>query len=61
MTCMIKVVDEEGNEREVIRAVYKRVDKIGRLSLGIDLAGSEVLIIATKPILPQDKVDYVKV
>jgi len=58
---MIKVVDEEGNEREVIRALYKRVDKIGRISLGIDLAGSELLIVATKPKMPEDKMDYVKV
>jgi hypothetical protein len=57
---MIEAVDEKGEKREVIRTMYKRVDKLGRVSLGIDLAGDEVLVIAAKPKMPRDKLDYLK-
>lgn len=58
---MIEAVDEKGRKREVIRTLYKRVDKLGRVSLGIDLAGNEVLITVARPKMPDDKVDYLKV
>lgn len=58
---MIEAVDERGEKREVIRTLYKKVDKLGRVSLGIDLAGSEVLITVARPKIPQDKLDYLKI
>jgi hypothetical protein len=58
---MIQAVDERGEKREVIRTLYKRVDKLGRVSLGMDLAGNEVLITVARPKMPQDKLDYIKV
>ena len=57
---MIEAVDEEGEKREVIRTLYKKVDKLGRVSLGMDLAGNEVLIIVVRPKMPQDKLEYLK-
>ncbi|WP_158582063.1 hypothetical protein [Dehalobacter sp. MCB1] len=57
---MIEAVDEKGEKREVIRTLYKKVDKLGRVSLGMDLAGNEVLIIVARPKMPQDKLDYLK-
>jgi len=57
---MIEAVDDKGKKREVIRTLYKRVDKLGRVSLGIDLAGEEVLVIAARPLQPQDKLEYLK-
>jgi hypothetical protein len=58
---MIEAVDDKGEKREVIRTLYKRVDKLGRVSLGIDLAGNEVLITVARPKMPQDKLDYLNV
>jgi hypothetical protein len=58
---MIEAVDEQGERREVIRILYKKVDKLGRVSLGMDLAGNEVLITVARPKMPQDKLDYLKV
>jgi len=57
---MIEAVDERGEKREVIRTLYKKVDKLGRVSLGMDLAGNEVLIAVARPKMPQDKLDYLK-
>lgn len=57
---MIDVIDENGEKREVSRILYKKVDKLGRLSVGMDLAGKEVLVIVANPKMPQDKLDYLK-
>jgi hypothetical protein len=57
---MIAAVDEKGENREVVRTLYKKVDKLGRVSIGMDLAGDEVLIIVARPKMPQDKLDYLK-
>ena len=57
---MIEAVDEKGEKREVIRTLYKKVDKLGRVSLGMDLAGNEVLIAVARPKMPQDQLDYLK-
>ena len=57
---MIEAVDEKEEKREVIRTLYKKVDKLGRVSLGMDLAGNEVLIIVARPKMPQDKLEYLK-
>jgi hypothetical protein len=57
---MIEAVDEKGEKREVIRTLYKKVDKLGRVSLGMDLAGNEVLITVARPKMPEDKLEYLK-
>jgi len=57
---MIEAVDEKGEKREVIRTLYKKVDKLGRVSLGMDLAGNEVLITVARPKIPEDKLEYLK-
>ncbi len=57
---MIEAMDEKGEKREVIRTLYKKVDKLGRVSLGIDLAGEEILVIVARPSMPQDKLEYLK-
>jgi hypothetical protein len=51
----------EGSEREtLLDPLYKRIDKNGRIYLDINQAGSEVLILAVKP-MPEDKIKYIKV
>jgi hypothetical protein len=57
---MLDVIDEKGEKREVIRTLYKKVDKLGRVSIGMDEAGEEVLIIVTRPKMPDDKLEYLK-
>ena len=56
----MKITNEKGEQREVIRTLYKKVDKLGRVSLGMDLAGEELLIIVARPKMPEDKINYVK-
>jgi hypothetical protein len=41
--------------------VYKKVDQIGRVLVGKELAGREVLILALEPKNPNDKAKFVKV
>jgi hypothetical protein len=57
---MLDVVDEKGEKREVVRTLYKKVDKLGRVSIGMDEAGEEVLIIVARPKMPDDKLEYLK-
>ena len=57
---MMEVTNENGEQREVIRTLYKKVDKLGRVSLGMDLAGEELLVIVARPKMPEDKINYVK-
>jgi hypothetical protein len=45
-------------ERELLKdPQYTRVDKNGRIHIGADLAGTEVLVLIMKPI-PQDEIDF---
>jgi len=56
----IAIVDNIG-ERELLKnPQYKRVDKYGRLNVGVEFADKEVLVLLIKP-LPQDKIDYLEV
>lgn len=57
---MLDVIDEKGEKREVVRTLYKKVDKLGRVSIGMDEAGEEVLIIVARPKMPDDKLEYLK-
>jgi len=41
--------------------VYKKVDQIGRVVVGKELAGREVLVLALEPENPDDKAKFVKV
>ena len=41
--------------------VYKKVDQIGRVLVGKELAGREVLILALEPKNPNDRAKFVKV
>lgn len=41
--------------------VYKRVDPIGRVLVGKELAGREVLVLVLEPKNPNDKANFVKV
>jgi hypothetical protein len=41
--------------------VYKKVDQIGRVLVGKELAGREVLVVVLEPQNPEDKAKYVKV
>jgi hypothetical protein len=41
--------------------VYKRVDQIGRVLVGKELAGREVLVLVLEPVNPDDKAKFVQV
>lgn len=41
--------------------VYKRVDQIGRVLVGKELAGREVLVLVLEPVNPDDKAKFVRV
>jgi len=55
----MKIVDVDTiGERELLKdPQYKRVDTYGRINVGVELAGKEVLVLLMKPI-PQDEIDY---
>ena len=59
---MPKIEVEGIGKRERIKdPVYKKVDQIGRVLVGKELAGREVLVLALEPENPNDKANYVKV
>ena len=50
-----------GNRSLVKEPVYKKIDQIGRVLVGKELAGREVLVLVLEPENPNDKATYVKV
>lgn len=52
---------EDITDRElVVKPVYKKIDKHGRLYIDVGLANKEVLMILVEPI-PNDKIKFLKV
>ncbi len=49
-----------GSRNLVTDPSYRKVDKIGRVTIGKEFAGKEVVVIALVPKLPDDKADYIK-
>jgi hypothetical protein len=59
---MSKIEIEGIGKRSLIKEpIYKKVDQIGRVLVGKELAGREVLIVVLEPENPNDKATYVKV
>lgn len=59
---MPEIEIETIGKRNLIKdPVYKKVDQIGRVLVGKELAGREVLILALEPKNPNDKAKFVKV
>jgi len=59
---MSKIEIEGIGKRNLIKdPVYKKVDQIGRVLVGKELAGREVLVLALEPENPDDKAKFVKV
>ena len=59
---MSKIEIEGIGKRGLVKEpVYKKVDQIGRVLVGKELAGREVLIVILEPENPNDKANYVKV
>ena len=59
---MSKIEVEGIGKRSLVKEpVYKKVDQIGRVLVGKELAGREVLIVVLEPENPNDKATYVKV
>ncbi len=59
---MSEIEIELVGKRELIKKpIYKRVDKIGRVLVGKELADREVLVLVLEPKNPDDKANYVKV
>lgn len=54
-------VETIGKRNLIKDPVYKKVDQIGRVLVGKELAGREVLIIVLEPQNPEDKAKFVKV
>jgi hypothetical protein len=54
-------VETIGKRNLVKDPVYKKVDQIGRVLVGKELAGREVLVLVLEPQNPDDKAKYVKV
>jgi hypothetical protein len=54
-------VETIGKRNLVKNPVYKKVDQIGRVLVGKELAGREVLVLVLEPQNPEDKAKYVKV
>lgn len=54
-------VEGIGKRNLLVDPVYKRVDQIGRVLVGKELAGREVLVIVLEPQNPEDKAKFVKV
>jgi hypothetical protein len=59
---MTEIEVETIGKRNLIKdPVYKKVDQIGRVLVGKELAGREVLILVLEPVNPDDKAKFVKV
>jgi len=59
---MPEIEIEKIGKRNLIKdPVYKRVDQIGRVLVGKELAGREVLVLVLEPVNPDDKATFVKV
>jgi hypothetical protein len=59
---MSKIEIEGIGKRDLIKnPVYKKVDQIGRVLVGKELAGREVLVLVLEPENPNDKATFVKV
>ena len=59
---MSKIEIEGIGKRGLVKEpIYKKVDQIGRVLVGKELAGREVLIVILEPENPNDKASYVKV
>ena len=59
---MSKIEIEGIGKRDLVKdPVYKKVDQIGRVLVGKELAGREVLVLVLEPENPNDKANYVKV
>jgi len=59
---MSKIEIEGIGKRSLIKEpVYKKIDQIGRVLVGKELAGREVLVLVLEPENPNDKATYVKV
>jgi len=54
-------VETIGKRNLIKNPVYKKVDQIGRVLVGKELAGREVLVLVLDPINPEDKAKFVKV
>ena len=54
-------VETIGNRNFIKDPVYKKVDQIGRVLVGKELAGREVLVLVLEPVNPDDKAKFVKV
>ena len=54
-------VETIGKRNLVKDPVYKKVDQIGRVLVGKELAGREVLVLVLEPVNPDDKAKFVKV
>ena len=54
-------VEGIGKRDRLTDPVYKRVDPAGRVLIGKELAGREVLVIVLEPQNPEDKAKFVKV
>lgn len=59
---MPKIEVETIGKRNLLKdPVYKKVDQIGRVLVGKELAGREVLVLVLEPENPNDKAKFVKV
>ena len=59
---MANIEIETIGKRNLIKdPIYKKVDQIGRVLVGKELAGREVLVLVLEPIYPDDKAKFVKV
>ncbi len=59
---MSKIEIEGIGKRSLVKEpVYKKIDQIGRVLVGKELAGREVLVLVLEPENPNDKATYVKV
>ena len=54
-------VETIGKRNLIKDPVYKKVDQIGRVLVGKELAGREVLVLVLEPVNPDDKAKFVKV
>jgi DNA-directed RNA polymerase beta subunit len=60
--CMkLKEIDENIGEREMfMEPQYRKIDRYGRLQVGLNYANKEVLVIYVEP-KPEDKMRFLKV
>ncbi|MGA9098858.1 MAG: hypothetical protein WB392_08010 [Methanotrichaceae archaeon] len=54
------LMEKLGSRNLITDPSYRKVDKIGRVTIGKEFAGKEVIVIALEPKLPNDKADYIK-